>query len=188
MAIGEVVHGTTALVDSTSDTVDAAHPAKGRTARDAGGNPIAGTLEQRADGDIPGGIAPIPPNGATQGNRTHAIPEGGTSGTGCIGYRPDIPESKPDTVRSIPAYGKTQEGYRPMAVEPVFDRPCHGKPHGGTSSVPSPFPLGTSGAAKAGSLGPASGGKPTRPVSENADGSAAHPLDISGIMGIMPEA
>lgn len=47
MAISKVVYGTTTLVDLTSDTVDAAHLAKGYTAHDAAGNPVVGTLGEQ---------------------------------------------------------------------------------------------------------------------------------------------
>ena len=47
MAISKVVYGTTTLVDLTSDTVDAAHLAKGYTAHDAAGNAVVGTLGEQ---------------------------------------------------------------------------------------------------------------------------------------------
>ena len=47
MAINKVVYGTTVLVDLTSDTVDAAHLAKGYTAHDAAGNQVVGTLGEQ---------------------------------------------------------------------------------------------------------------------------------------------
>lgn len=43
MAISKVVYGAKVLVDLTSDTVDAAHLAKGYTAHDAGGEAVSGT-------------------------------------------------------------------------------------------------------------------------------------------------
>lgn len=47
MAISKVVYGTTVLLDLTSDTVDAAHLAKGYTAHDAAGNQVVGTLGEQ---------------------------------------------------------------------------------------------------------------------------------------------
>lgn len=47
MAISKVVYGAKVLVDLTSDTVDAAHLAKGYTAHDAAGNQIVGTLGEQ---------------------------------------------------------------------------------------------------------------------------------------------
>lgn len=44
MAISKVVYGTTVLVDLTSDTVDAAHLAQGRTAHAKDGSTVTGTL------------------------------------------------------------------------------------------------------------------------------------------------
>lgn len=63
MAIDKAAYGTTALVDSTPGTVDAAHPARGCTARDAGGNPIAGTPGPQADSNDAKATRPKPVSG-----------------------------------------------------------------------------------------------------------------------------
>lgn len=65
MAISKVVYGTKVLVDLTSDTVDAAHLAKGYTAHDAAGNLIVGVMEQQAEPNILAGVSPTLDNGAS---------------------------------------------------------------------------------------------------------------------------
>lgn len=188
MAINKVVYGTTVLVDLTSDTVDAAHLAKGRTAHDAGGNLIVGTLEQQGSDNLLSGVTPSLLNGTTQSGKTYVIPEGGESGTEYIEYKLDIPKLTSDTVYNVFAYGKTQEGYRSIAVELVFNKPYNEKPYGDTSSVSSSFLFGASGAAKAGSFTLASDRKPTKLVFKNANNSNTSLLNISNIMFMMLEA
>ena len=111
MAISKVVYGTTVLVDLTSDTVDAAHLAKGCTAHDAGGNLITGALEQKTDSNFLHGVTPSLLNGTMQGEKTYVIPGGGAYGTDYIEYQLDIPTLKSDTVYCLVAYGKTSQGY-----------------------------------------------------------------------------
>lgn len=65
MAVSKVVYGATVLVDLTSDTVDAAHLAKGYTAHDAAGNLIVGVMEQQADSNLLAGVSPTLLNGAS---------------------------------------------------------------------------------------------------------------------------
>lgn len=111
MAINKVVYGTTVLVDLTSDTVDAAHLAKGRTAHDAGGNLIVGTLEQQASGNLLSGVTPRLLNGATQSGKEYVIPSGGAYGTDYVEYQLGIPTLKSDVDYCLVAYGKTAQGY-----------------------------------------------------------------------------
>lgn len=188
MAISKVVYGSSVLMDLTSDTVDAAHLAKGYTAHDAGGNLIVGALEQQTSENLLSSITPSLLNGATQSGKTYVIPAGGESGTAYIEYKLDIPELKSDTVYNIVAFGQAQGGYRSMAVELVFNKPYYDKPHGDTSSISSSFLFGTSGAAKAGSFSLASGRKPTKLVFKNANDSTTHSLNISNIMLMTLEA
>lgn len=126
MAINKVVYGTTVLVDLTSDTVDAAHLAKGRTAHDAGGNPIVGELEQQASGNLLSGVTPRLLNGATQSGNAYVIPSGGAYGTDYVEYQLDIPTLKSDTVYAIVAYGNTSQGYSSFIVN------LYSKDSGGT--------------------------------------------------------
>ena len=49
MAVNKVVYGTTVLVDLTEDTVTAENLAKGKTAHDAAGEKITGTMEPGID-------------------------------------------------------------------------------------------------------------------------------------------
>ena len=114
MAISKVVYGATVLVDLTSDTVDAAHLAKGYTAHDAAGNPIVGTLEQQGSrqesGNLLEGITPSLLNGATQSGKTYVIPSGGSYGTNYIEYVLDVPTLMSDTAYFLIVYAKTDEG------------------------------------------------------------------------------
>lgn len=114
MTISKVVYGTKTLMDLTSDTVDAAHLAKGYTAHDAAGNLIVGTLEQHGQqqggGNLLEGITPSLLNGATQSGKTYVIPSGGRYGTDYIEYQLDIPTLTADTTYGILVYGKFDGG------------------------------------------------------------------------------
>lgn len=114
MAISKVVYGTKVLVDLTSDTVDAAHLAKGCTAHDAAGNLIVGTLEQQGQqqesGNLLEGITPSLLNGATQSGKAYVIPGGGRYGTDYIEYQLDISTLTADTTYGLLVYGKIDEG------------------------------------------------------------------------------
>lgn len=120
MAISKVVYGATVLVDLTSDTVDAAHLAKGCTAHDAGGNLIVGALEQQGSDNLLSGITPSLLNGATQSGKEYVIPAGGAYGKEYIEYRLDVPTLKSDVVYAIVAYGKTSQGYSSFIVNLYF--------------------------------------------------------------------
>lgn len=114
MGISKVVYGTTTLVDLTSDTVDAAHLAKGRTAHDAAGNLIVGTLEQQGQqqesGNLLEGITPSLLNGATKSGKAYVIPSGGGYGTDYIEYQLNIPTLMADTAYCLIVYAKTDDG------------------------------------------------------------------------------
>ena len=112
MAINKVVYGTTVLVDLTSDTVDAAHLAKGCTAHDAGGNLIVGALEQKTDSNLLSGVTPSLLNGTTQSGKTYVIPAGDVEGTEYLEYQLDIPPLTSDTNYCVFSYGETTGGYR----------------------------------------------------------------------------
>lgn len=172
MAISKVVYGTTVLVDLTSDTVDAAHLAKGCTAHDAGGNLIIGTLEQQADNNLLSGVTPNLLNGATQSGKTYVIPSAVAYGTDYIEYQLDIPALKPDAVYCLLAYGKTQSGYRSLAAELYSD--------GGVSSGSSSLLFTTTPSAKVASFDLTSGAKPTKLVIKAASSSGGS-VDISNI-------
>lgn len=172
MAINKVVYGSTVLVDLTSDTVDAAHLAKGCTAHDAGGNLIVGTLEQQADGNILSGVTPKLLNGATQSGNTYTIPEGGEYGTDYIEYQLDVPKLNPDEEYCLLAYGHTQTGYRSLSAELHFD--------GGVASGSSSLLFTATPSVKAVSFNLASGAKPTKLVIKAAS-SNGDPVDISNI-------
>ena len=191
MAISKVVYGTTVLVDLTSDTVDAAHLAKGCTAHDAGGNLIVGTLESQADSNLLHGITPSLFNGATQSGKTYVIPNGGESGTEYIEYQLDIPKLTSDVTYNLLAYGKTQEGYRSVRAELYFKKLHSIEQYDEVSSTSCSFLFGASGAAKAGSLNLKFDAYPIKPmklVLKNANNSIEHPLNISSIMLMMLEA
>ena len=114
MAISKVVYGQSVLMDLTSDTVDAAHLAKGYTAHDAGGNLIVGGLEQQGSNNLLSGVTPRLLNGVTQSGKTYVIPSGIEFGTELIEYQLDIPALKPDEVYCVLVYGKTQSKYRSL--------------------------------------------------------------------------
>ena len=173
MAINKVVYGTTVLVDLTSDTVDAAHLAKGRTAHDAGGNLIVGTLEQQGSDNLLSGVTPSLLNGATQSGKAYVIPAGGAYGTDYIEYRLDIPTQKPDAVYCLLAYGKTQSSYRSLSAELHSD--------GGVSSGSSSLLFTATPSAKAVSFDLTSGAKPTKLVIKAAN-SSGEQVDISKVM------
>ncbi|WP_329738101.1 hypothetical protein [Collinsella sp. CM84Y_54] len=173
MAINKVVYGTTVLVDLTSDTVDAAHLAKGRTAHDAGGNLIVGTLEQQGSDNLLSGVTPSLLNGATQSGKAYVIPAGGAYGTDYIEYRLDIPTQKPDAVYCLLAYGKSQSGYRSLSAELHSD--------GGVSSGSSSLLFTATPSVKAVSFDLTSGAKPTKLVIKAAS-SSGEQVDISKVM------
>lgn len=125
MAISKVVYGQSVLMDLTSDTVDAAHLAKGYTSHDAGGNLIVGTLEQQQSSDLLSGVTPSLLNGVTQSGKTYVIPGGIEYGTALIEYQLDIPTLKPDEVYCVLAYGNTQSNFRPLFAELHSDSSLH---------------------------------------------------------------
>lgn len=172
MAISKVVYGATVLVDLTSDTVDAAHLAKGCTAHDAGGNLIVGTLEQKANGNLLSGVTPKLLNGATQSGKTYTIQDGGEYGTEYIEYQLDIPKLNPDAEYCLLAYGNTQTGYRSLSVELHFN--------GGVASGSSSLLFTASPSIKAVSFDLASGAKPTKLVIKAASSSGGS-VDITNI-------
>lgn len=172
MAISKVVYGTTVLVDLTSDTVDAAHLAKGCTAHDAGGNLIVGTLEQQGSGNLLSGVTPSLLNGATQSENTYTIPEGGEYGTEYVEYQLDVPKLNPDEEYCLLAYGHTQTGYRSLLAELHFD--------GGVSSGSSSLLFAASPSVKAVSFDLTSGAKPTKLVVKAANSNGGS-VDISNI-------
>lgn len=109
MAISKVVYGTTVLVDLTSDTVDAAHLAKGRTAHDAGGNLIVGILESQTDSNLLSGVTPSLSNGATKSGKTYAIPTSNGEYVKYMEYKLDLPMLTSDTLYRISLSGGTTE-------------------------------------------------------------------------------
>lgn len=117
MAINKVVYGTTVLVDLTSDTVDAAHLAKGRTAHDAGGNLIVGTLESQTDSNLLSGVTPSLFNGATQSGKTYVIPTSSGEYVKYIEYQLDLPTLTTDTLYRISLSGGTTEEYCTLSVK-----------------------------------------------------------------------
>lgn len=112
-------------MDLTSDTVDAAHLAKGYTAHDAGGNIIVGTLGQQQYSDLLSGVTPSLLNGATQSGKTYVIPSGIAYGTELIEYQLDIPTLKSDEVYCVFVYGNTQSDFRPMFAALYSDSGTH---------------------------------------------------------------
>lgn len=172
MAINKVVYGTTVLVDLTSDTVDAAHLAKGRTAHDAGGNLIVGDLEQQGLNNLLSGVTPRLLNGATQSGNTYTIPKGSESGTEYIEYQLDVPELNPDEKCCLLVYGHTQSGYRSLSVE------LHA--NGVVVSGSSTFLFTNQPSIKVVSFDLAAGAKPTKLVFKNANGNNSTSIDISG--------
>ena len=172
MAISKVVYGTTVLVDLTSDTVDAAHLAKGYTAHDAGGNLIVGALEQKTDSNFLSGVTPRLLNGATRSGRTYTIPEGGEYGTEYVEYQLDVPKLNPDEKYCLLAYGHTQTGYRSLSAELHFN--------GGVASGSSSLLFTASPSVKAVSFDLASGAKPTKIVVKAASSNGGS-VDISNI-------
>lgn len=172
MAINKVVYGATVLVDLTSDTVDAAHLAKGYTAHDAGGNLIVGALEQKTDSNLLSGVTPSLLNGATQSGKTYTIPEGGVYDAEYIEYQLDVPKLNPDEKYCLLAYGHTQKGYRSLSAE------LHANgvvAHGSSSLLFTASPY-----VKAVSFDLASGAKPTKLVVKAASSNGAS-VDISNI-------
>lgn len=160
MAISKVVYGTTVLVDLTSDTVDAAHLAKGYTAHDAAGNAVVGTLAQHGSGNILDGITPSLFNGATNNGKAYVIPSSDGRVTRYIEYPLDVPTLASDTVYCLSAYGNADGGdYYLLAAYVYYQRQ-----DGGTSSISMPYFFGDSPDAKAQSFKLASGAKPTKLV------------------------
>lgn len=174
MAINKVVYGITVLVDLTSDTVDAAHLAKGCTAHDAGGNLIVGTLEQQGSGNLLSGVTPSLLNGATQSGKTYTIPEGGDYGAEYVEYQLDVPKLNPDEKYCLLVFGHTQSGYRSMSVE----LRANGVVAPGSSSLL----FTASPSVKAVSFDLTSGAKPTKLVIKNASSSNSTSLDISSFV------
>ena len=172
MAISKVVYGATVLVDLTSDTVDAAHLAKGCTAHDKSGNLIVGTLEQKTDSNFLSGVTPKLLNGATKSGKTYTIPDGGGYGAEYIEYQLDIPKATSDAVYCLLAYGHTQTGYCSLSAELYFD--------GGVSSGSSSLLFSASPAVKAASFNLASDAKPTKLVIKAAS-SSVKSVGISNI-------
>lgn len=160
MAINKVVYGTTVLVDLTSDTVDAAHLAKGRTAHDAGGSLIVGTLEQQGSNNILSGVTPRLLNGATQSGKAYVIPSGGAYGTEYVEYQLGIPTLKSDVNYCLVAYGKTAQDYCSFIVNIYFQNK-----DGTTSNTPvSGMLFNNSPSVQCASVKIASGAKPTKLV------------------------
>ena len=146
MAINKVVYGTTVLVDLTSDTVDAAHLAKGYTAHDAAGNPIVGAMERQADPNILAGVSPTLENGASYDGTAWMTPartDTGNTPAHCLEWR--IPQSSltaGDTYfLSMSTIGHGSPGR--ITVNLGY-RDAHG--NAGTSSVAIPY--GTSWASE----------------------------------------
>ena len=178
MAISKVVYGPSVLMDLTSDTVDAAHLAKGCTAHDAGGNLIIGTLESQADSNLLSGVTPSLLNGTTQSGKAYVIPAGGAYGTEYIEYQLDIPTLKSDAVYAIVAYGKTSQGYSSFIVNLYF------KDSSGTvSNTPvSGMFFNTTPSIQCASTKIASGAKPTKLVI--CGSGQASTINMSNIMFI----
>ena len=114
MAINKVVYGTTVLVDLTSDTVDAAHLAKGYTAHDAAGNLIVGSLEQQANSNLLHGVTPSLLNGTAQSGNAYVIPDSRNSGVDYIEYTLDFPALTSDTTYRLSAFGESKNAYGTM--------------------------------------------------------------------------
>ena len=176
MAISKVVYGATVLVDLTSDTVDAAHLAKGYTAHDAGGNLIVGALEQKTDSNFLSGVTPRLLNGTTQSGRIYTIPDSGEYGTEYIEYQLDIPKLNPDAEYCLLTYGHTQTGYRSLSAELYFD--------GGVSSGSSSLLFSATPSVKAVSFNLASDAKPTKLVIKAANSNKGS-VGISNITLMM---
>lgn len=176
MAISKVVYGATVLVDLTSDTVDAAHLAKGYTAHDAAGNLISGTLEQQAVGNLLDGITPSLLNGATQSGKAYSIPSSSSGGAKYIEYALDVPTLKSDAVYCLSAYGGAVGGDYYLLYAYLYFQASDG----GTSSIQASYFFGDSLDAKAQSLKLSSGAKPTKLVLSSVGKNAAS-LSISNI-------
>lgn len=176
MAVSKVVYGATVLVDLTSDTVDAAHLAKGYTAHDAAGNLISGTLEQQSGGNLLSGITPSLYNGTTQNGKTYEIPSTGSGGTKYIEYELDSPKLTADTVYCLSAYGGAVEGDYYLLYAYLYYQASDG----GTSSIQASYFFSDSLDAKAQSLKLSSGAKPTKLVLSSVGKNAAS-LSISNI-------
>lgn len=115
MAINKVVYGATVLVDLTSDTVDAAHLAKGYTAHDAGGNLIVGALEQQRSENLLSGITPYLLEGTRQNGKTYVIPAGYVNGTEYIEYELNIPTLTSDVTYGVFVSGYSKNDFRAYA-------------------------------------------------------------------------
>lgn len=176
MGISKVVYGTTVLFDLTSDTVDAAHLAKGYTAHDAAGNLISGTLDQQTGGNLLSGITPSLYNGTTQNGKTYEIPSTGSGGTKYIEYMLDVPTLKSDAVYCLSAYGGAVGGDYYLLYAYLYFQTTSG----GTSSILASYFFGDSLDAKAKSLKLSSGTKPTKLVLSSAGKNTAS-LSISNI-------
>lgn len=173
MAINKVVYGATVLVDLTSDTVDAAHLAKGYTAHDAGGDLIVGALEQKTDSNFLSGVTPKLLNGTTKSGKAYTIPEGSEYGKEYIEYQLDIPKLTSAAVYCILVYGHTQAGYRSIRVELHLD---DGRAFNSSGS----FLFGTTADIKSGRFNLPSGAKPTKLVISHNNQSSS--LVISKVM------
>lgn len=173
MAINKVVYGTKVLVDLTSDTVDAAHLAKGRTAHDAGGNIIVGTLEQQASGNLLSGVTPRLLNGATQSGKEYVIPDGVAKDTECIEYQLDIPKLTSDVNYCLFAYGKTKESRNSLIAKLYFEV------YGRVSFRSFTLPFATLGDAKAGSFKMTRESTLTKLVFESGGGSSVNISNIT---------
>lgn len=176
MGISKVVYGTAVLFDLTSDTVDAAHLAKGYTAHDAAGNLISGTLEQQSGGNLLSGITPSLLNGTTQDGKAYTIPSSSSGGTKYIEYELDSPKLTADTVYCLSAYGGAVGGDYYLMYAYLYYQASDG----GTSSTQASYFFGDSLDAKAQSLKLSSGTKPTKLVLSSVGKNAAS-LSISNI-------
>lgn len=130
MAINKVIYGTTVLVDLTSDTVDAAHLAKGYTAHDAAGNLVSGTLEQQSGGNLLSGITPSLLNGTTQSGNSYVIPDSKNNGVDYIEYTLDHHAPTSDTTYRLSAFGESKDAYGTIVSVFLY---VHGT--GGSTSI-----------------------------------------------------
>lgn len=174
MGIGKAVYGTAVLLDPTSDTADAAHPAKGRTAHDAAGDTVTGTSGRQESGDLLGDITPTPPDGTARNGKPYAIPTAGPYGTERIRF--GMPTA--DTRYRPSAYGETAGRYR--APNPL---PYSRKPDGGGDCAKPGTRPPIEDPAGAGIPEPASGAEPTgmETTCGTADGPSA------GIAPVKPD-
>lgn len=179
MGISKVVYGTAVLFDLTSDTVDAAHLAKGYTAHDAAGDLIVGTLEQQGQqqesGNLLEGVTPSLLNGATQNGKTYVIPSGGSYVTDYIEYQLHIPTLTADTAYCLLVYGKFDGGSGSAGAK-LFRQNPDGS---ATYDIKTGMYFKTDGSFQSASFNIASGAKPTKIVIYGSGYN--YPLRISSI-------